>query len=77
MSKVLNEVEAAARAGFARHRHFVDARRKGLFPSPVKELPGVGPVWTDRQLDEWLGETSKPEQLRQDQRDAALERLDK
>lgn len=57
MTQALSEVQAAARAGFVQWRHFVLARRTNQFPPPVREVPGIGPVWNERQIDEWLGVT--------------------
>ena len=51
----LNEIQAAARAGFARFRDFQRARKLGLFPRPLHDLPGVGPVWSTAQVERFLG----------------------
>ena len=49
-----NEVQAAAAAGFVRVGEFQRARQLGQFPKPVKELAGVGPVWSWQQIETWL-----------------------
>lgn len=72
MATVLNEVQAAARAGFTRVSEFAKARKKGLFPPPAREIPGTGPVWMEQQIDHWLGQTLE---LRSDRRHEALARL--
>lgn len=54
MTAVLPELQAAVAAGFTRWEHFRRARRTNLFPKPVRELPGVGPVWTQQQIDQWF-----------------------
>lgn len=50
----LTEIAAAYRAGFRSIRHFQRARRANLFPRPIRELPGEGPIWAEWQIDEWL-----------------------
>lgn len=50
----LPEIAAAYRAGFRSVRHFLRARKAGLFPAPVRELPGEGPIWAEWQIDDWL-----------------------
>lgn len=50
----LTEIAAAHRAGFRSIKHFQRARRAGLFPEPVREIPGEGPIWAEWQIDEWL-----------------------
>lgn len=55
--QALNEVQTAARAGFVRLHQFAKARKRGMFPPPIQEMPGVGPIWSERQIAEWLGET--------------------
>ena len=51
----LSEVQAAAKAGFSRFRDFHRARKLGLFPPPLHELPGVGPIWSSAQIERFLG----------------------
>ena len=51
----LNEIQAAARAGFGRFRDFQRARKLGLFPPPLHEMPGIGPVWSTAQVERFLG----------------------
>jgi hypothetical protein len=55
VTQALGELEAALAGGFRRWEHFRRARRTGLFPAPARELPGQGPVWTQAQIDQWLG----------------------
>ena len=50
----LNEVQTAAAAGFVRVADFLQARRMGHFPESARDVPGVGPVWTRRQIEAWL-----------------------
>jgi hypothetical protein len=50
-----NEVQTAARAGFARFTHFQRALKVGLFPKPIRDIRGQGPVWAEWQVDDWLG----------------------
>ena len=49
----LSEIQAAARAGFARWRDFRLALRQRRFPAPDRELPD-GPRWDQERLDRWL-----------------------
>ena len=58
--QTLNEIQAAAYAGFSRWAHFLIARNRDLFPKPAKEMPGTGPVWTRQQIDLWLGLAEAP-----------------
>jgi predicted DNA-binding transcriptional regulator AlpA len=67
----LTEAQAAARAGFSRFSHFQRARQLGAFPRPIREVPGAGPLWSEEQVDRWLGQRN-----RRDQKQEALERLD-
>jgi hypothetical protein len=55
VTNALTEIQAAAAAGFTRWVHFQRARKAGLFPEPVRELPGVGPIWSQQRVDRWLG----------------------
>lgn len=82
MTQALPEIQAAAAAGFTRWEHFRRARRSNLFPPPARELPGQGPVWTQQQIDAWLGlveiaaaekkQTGEEEALRRVREKAAL-----
>lgn len=52
---LFNEIRTADQAGFSRFADFRRARKRGLFPEPVQEIPGVGPLWSDAQIDEFAG----------------------
>lgn len=76
MTGALTEVEAAAAGGFKLWRHFCRARKAKLFPAPALELPGVGPVWTQQQIDDWLGIRERAEVPRPSMQDEAIRRVE-
>jgi hypothetical protein len=49
------------RCGFRSIRAWRWARRHGGFPEPAKATP-QGPIWTERQIAEWLGEANSLDQ---------------
>lgn len=75
MSTALPELQAAVAAGFTRWEHFRRARRAKLFPAPARDLPGVGPVWTQGQIDAWLGVLQPSEQNKPTPEEEALRRV--
>lgn len=76
MAQALCEIEAAAAAGFKQWRHFSAARRLGMFPAPARTVPGQGPLWTQDQIDAWLGvkTPSGVEEERKAQQEEAMRR---
>jgi hypothetical protein len=58
-TRAFGEVETAFRAGFRSLRAWRWARRKGGFPGPKMHTPD-GPVWSESQIDAWLGEAAGP-----------------
>lgn len=73
----LSEIEAAYVAGFRSLRAWRYARRHGGFPEPARVTRGE-PVWTVRQIAEWLNEepgVGRGEPLRGDAEAALLREL--
>lgn len=74
MGQALTEVEAAAAAGFKLWRQFQRARTAKMFPDPVRILPGLGPVWTQQQIDAWLMIVEPADPKGRDDEEEALRR---
>jgi hypothetical protein len=58
----LSEVETMFRAGFRSIRAWRWARKHGGFPEPARVTP-QGPIWTERQIAQWLGEMAYLDRL--------------
>ena len=68
------EVETAYRAGFRSLRAWRWSR-KGGFPGPMMQTPD-GPVWSESQIDAWLGEPPGSSPANDDDEARLLRKLD-
>ena len=68
MSTILNEIEAAHWARFARFKDFQRAIRDGNFPKADRNLPD-GPRWDRDKLTEWMRNSKAAVSINIDEQD--------